>query len=68
VFCHKCGTNVVDEEARFCPKCGTELKVEPRSSSTSESPIDYQKATTRESIEKDKDTQEVELRSTKLIG
>ncbi|MCM2532273.1 S1C family serine protease [Neobacillus pocheonensis] len=51
---------------RFCPKCGTELKVEPRSSSTSESPIDYQRANTRVSIEKDKDTQEVEMRSTKF--
>lgn len=65
MYCHKCGTNVVDSDARFCPKCGTELKIELRSSSTSESP-NYQKATTRERIEKGKDTQEMQMRSTKF--
>jgi serine protease Do len=41
VYCHKCGTNIVDSVSRFCPNCGTELHIEVRSSTTSESPIDY---------------------------
>jgi serine protease Do len=41
VYCHKCGTNIVDSEARFCRKCGTELNIELRSSIDSVSPIDY---------------------------
>ncbi|MCQ6282667.1 trypsin-like peptidase domain-containing protein [Bacillus sp. EB600] len=41
MYCHKCGTNVVDSETRFCPKCGTQLNVEPRSPISVESTIDY---------------------------
>lgn len=41
MYCRKCGTNVLDAEACFCPKCGTELKVEPRASSTSEISIEH---------------------------
>lgn len=65
MYCHKCGTKVADDAARFCSNCGGELPIEQTPEPFTEGKMDGQIEDTIENRTLENSTQEKQSRELK---